>query len=155
MFARVMTAMTGQVTVEHEDDKRPPEASPLCDQLYRLARRIADHRVIAGVHFPIDSASGYVLARALSDYFVARCRTTPSDLKKTTFDGTKYRPAADIDPRRTFEKHVDSANATMSTADGPPGRWEEKASFAVAVSPLLNEMWKAAQRELNAQGFNV
>lgn len=42
--------------------------------LQRLARRIAFNRVVAGVHFPMDSAVGDALARQLASVFVAAGR---------------------------------------------------------------------------------
>jgi membrane-associated phospholipid phosphatase len=46
-----------------------------CDQLDRLVRRIAFNRVVAGVHFPMDSLAGYELGRHLAATLVAAART--------------------------------------------------------------------------------
>lgn len=42
-----------------------------CDQLDQLARRIAFNRVVAGVHFQMDSFAGYELGRRLAATLVA------------------------------------------------------------------------------------
>jgi len=42
------------------------------DQLKAQAKRIAVNRTVAGVHFPIDSYAGSVLAQSLAEYFLYR-----------------------------------------------------------------------------------
>ena len=61
-------------------DPSPPPRPPLPAivgeldvQLFRQAERIATNRVVAGVHFPIDSAAGCSLGLTLGEYFAQRC----------------------------------------------------------------------------------
>lgn len=42
-------------------------------QLDRLAARIAQNRVVAGVHFPADTLAGWVMGRVFANYLVQRC----------------------------------------------------------------------------------
>jgi len=42
-------------------------------QLHRLAFRVAENRVVAGLHFPIDSLAGQLLGLGLARYFVWSC----------------------------------------------------------------------------------
>ena len=39
--------------------------------LFALARRVADNRVIAGVHFDIDNKAGFFIAKKIDEWFDA------------------------------------------------------------------------------------
>jgi hypothetical protein len=43
--------------------------------LQRLAARIASNRIVAGVHFHLDSVAGRMVAECLGEYFIHRCLT--------------------------------------------------------------------------------
>ena len=141
MFANVMAALTGQ-----------GKGSALYAQLSKLARRISDNRIIAGLHFPIDTSAGYVLADALAEFFVARCGGGAPKYGSRTFDGAKFRPEADVDPQRVFDPKLDERNATVTEND-PPGSREKP--FQIEPSPLLSALWDEAQAEMKLQGFDV
>jgi membrane-associated phospholipid phosphatase len=78
----------------------------LADQLHRQAARIAINRTVAGVHFPVDTAAGYLLGDTLAEYFIARA-TTPSagpaqPFTTRMFDGSKFPGSQDFDPRKAL-----------------------------------------------------
>lgn len=58
----------------------------LKQQLNRLAARIAQNRVVAGLHFPADTLAGQVMGTALAEYLIRRCGVSVS-LKKGTCKG--------------------------------------------------------------------
>ena len=82
----------------------PAGANPLWQtQLAKLAERIATNRVIAGVHFPVDSAAGRVLGVTLGEYLLARCqnsrfraRAFRGDQWPTTGTDQDFNPAQDL-----------------------------------------------------------
>lgn len=47
--------------------------APMRTQLLRMAERIADNRVVAGAHYPIDGDAGRLLGQVLGNFFVASC----------------------------------------------------------------------------------
>lgn len=68
---------------ESQDDGQPPapgdqtpHTSPVVptedNQLFRMAARIAANRTVAGVHYPIDSASGALLGLTIGNALLAR-----------------------------------------------------------------------------------
>jgi hypothetical protein len=134
MFSQVMSALLGESV-----------GDPIHDQLRLIARRISDNRVIAGVHFPIDSPAGYVLAERASAYFLAKCGAVDPKVKSASIDGTALADV-DADPQTVFD---------------PLGRWSSghavPATYGpdVTVSPsaLLAEMWNRARGELTANGW--
>ena len=57
---------------------------------FRLAARIADNRTIAGVHFPVDSASGALLGLSAAIAFAAACDTTGPTRNTFTADARTW-----------------------------------------------------------------
>jgi hypothetical protein len=110
------------------------------EQLDRQAARIATNRVIAGVHFPVDSMAGRMLGVALGEYFVACCvgGATPGRTFNAAFiDGN---PTMDFNPFDDVNQGLDNApggGTLYSAAPGPN----------IVLSPLMQYLWNQAKAE--------
>jgi membrane-associated phospholipid phosphatase len=109
----------------------------IIEQLNRQAARIATNRVVAGVHFPIDSMAGRMLGVALGEYFVGRC-TKGETLTGRTFiaGGVDARPTTEFNPYHADQESLDSG--PFYSASSVPKNME---------SPLMEYMWDKAQEE--------
>lgn len=103
----------------------------------RLAHRIGQNRVIAGLHFPIDCIAGQLLGDVLAQYFVALCQPAGKAWTPSIFDGASLGAAqggqdylADLEP--TFQLGCRPANPAVSVSTG---------------NPILCELWKGAAGE--------
>jgi membrane-associated phospholipid phosphatase len=56
-------------------------ASEVADQLTRLADRIGENRVVAGLHYPEDIATGSALGVRLAQHFMSRTQVPGSALE--------------------------------------------------------------------------
>ncbi|PZO19794.1 MAG: PA-phosphatase [Burkholderiales bacterium] len=115
----------------------PPNGTQNHEQLQRLAARIATNRVVAGVHFPVDSACGRVLGTALAEFLVARA--TGTKVHERGFDGRLFEgPHGEpLD----FSLH-ESMNHTSGNA-----YTRSAGSTGVGNAPLLAWLWGEALKE--------
>jgi membrane-associated phospholipid phosphatase len=60
------------------------------EMLMRTAARIAENRVIAGVHFPVDNAAGMVLGTMLGKALLAMVNGSAAPFAGWSFDAGKY-----------------------------------------------------------------
>jgi len=106
--------------------------------LRRLAFRIAENRVIAGVHFPVDMTAGRLLGDALAEYVIARCCGA-----EAKWSGGQFCPEGG-----------DDASGRAGTFDAGDNRFDgrgcgklNETGYAGLESPLLAQMWGAAAAE--------
>jgi membrane-associated phospholipid phosphatase len=120
----------------------------LFEQLQRQAARISTHRVIAGVHFPVDTMAGRMLGVALGEYLVARSgaaggftsrrfRAAAIDAAPAT-DFNPFEPAQQLEGNALLGGAATPLFAAVPVAGGPA------ASFR---SPLLAALWDKARAE--------
>jgi len=129
----------------------PPAVAPvtaaaaLFEQLQRQAARISTNRVVAGVHFPVDSMAGRMLGVTLGEYLVARSGLHYGWAHRT-FDASWIDQNASkdfnpFDPIQALDPQAGGAASPLypQTPVTPP--------ISSPTSPLLNKVWKKAQRE--------
>ncbi|MGY4421180.1 membrane-associated phospholipid phosphatase [Bradyrhizobium sp. JR6.1] len=113
-----------------------PRHKMVIDQLERQAARITTNRVIAGVHFPVDSMAGRLLGIALGEYFVGRCKSGHKfRRRKFLAAGIDNAPKTDFNPFSTSQNIHGSA--FYSEAVGPN----------IMKSNLMEYLWDAARDE--------
>ena len=110
--------------------------------LRQLAHRIAENRVVAGLHFPVDLVAGRLLGDALASYFLARCGFAPRwtggrfEVQSPTADNGKSDEFAD-----------DSASVTARFFEGPRSCCSALDPVDADPLPLLSEMRTEAAAE--------
>jgi hypothetical protein len=118
------------------DPNQHPEHRRVIDQLERLSARITTNRVIAGVHFPVDSMAGRMLGVALGEYFVGRCTGNGTFMnRKFLSAGIDGAPNTDFNP----------FSATQGLGQAP--FYSQAAGVNVQLSPLMYYVWDMAQEE--------
>lgn len=105
LVARLLQVITGQPKKRRTN---LTDAYSLETHLQRLAGRIADNRVVAGVHFPMDSTAGRMVGECFADYFLFRCGAPRND--KSLGSSDKWQ-ALEFNGRNFHENGQDAAVA--------------------------------------------
>ena len=146
-------------------DSMSDENIKLRGLLLALAARIANNRMIAGLHTPIDTAAGRMLGTVLADYLVARCtgcETLPTgeffgaDLKVVGGDLKQTRGGDEGDLKNQSRKQANDRlidgnppNATggeLLTKQDPTCNYDSL-KVKVFKSDALGWLWDRAREE--------
>jgi hypothetical protein len=123
----------------------------LSGMLLALAARIANNRMIAGLHTPIDTSAGRLLGTVLADYLAARCTGSASmstgeffgaDLKVVNRDLKLQRPDESMDKPIAL-----TASGGELRANQDASCKLEYSKIAVAKSDALEWLWIKAREE--------
>ena len=99
--ARVMARLLAALTLPVGGAN--PTWDSLNHQLDRLAERIAENRIVAGVHFRVDQGAGDALGNALADYLEAFAHdATNANVPQRVFEPEP--PAASMDAEAALPK---------------------------------------------------
>ena len=117
-------------------------------QFDRTAARIATNRVVAGVHFPIDSIAGRLLGTVLGRYFVYCCgaKLPPDDSPpwhSGAFNGPKCPPQEEFEP---------DSKSILDEINRPPYYDYKPVEGLDKLEPaeqVLYPLWAAATKELS------
>jgi hypothetical protein len=101
-----------------------PSANPenTAEQLRLQAGRIATNRVIAGVHFPVDSVAGRLLGETLAEYLIARCADNPTFAHRR-FSGPLHAPDEDFNVSETAQPAFQTISPKLKTMPSPLLKW--------------------------------
>ena len=117
-------------------DAALPNGTACREDLQRLAARISTNRVVAGLHFPVDSACGRLLGTALAEFLVARA--TGGKVHASGFNARDYQKA---------DGHALDFSLHQSLDDGQIGYSRAGSGYSVGSAPLLGWLWEEAIKE--------
>jgi hypothetical protein len=115
-------------------------------QLDRLVRRIAFNRVVAGVHFPLDSLVGYALGTQIARLLHGMARVNGNGAGKSTRKGADqaFKPPALVDDGVVSRLDAELELKEISNKTLP----ETKANYRLSPAPEWAEMWRRTRAEL-------
>ncbi|WP_332738541.1 PA-phosphatase [Hydrogenophaga sp.] len=115
----------------------PPNGTESREQLQRLAARVATNRVVAGVHFPVDSAAGRLLGTALAEFLVARA--TGTKVHERGFDGRLFEGPHGEPLDFSLHQSMDHTSGHAYTRSA--------STTGVGNAPLVAWLWEEAIKE--------
>ena len=125
------------------------EITPVELQLQRLATRIANNRVVAGVHFPVDATAGRMVAETLVEYLIARSESAPATEKSPAshwysrgFLGHKFE-----DNHLLFRPEEPLSEKQGVPHFSPSERQDLPSTQSGNFSGILHFVWKKAREE--------
>ena len=112
-------------------------------QLHRIAYRIAENRVVAGLHFPIDGVAGQLLGVTLARYVAARCGLGGSSSVGCVGHGfvPNYSSVAPVEPLLDTGIDVAAKWRTIQVGTTVLLRAADPGSVLVQLAELARQEW--------------
>jgi hypothetical protein len=150
MVAQLLIHLTNRATLTPNVGSLPA-FEEMKVQLWRQAERIATNRVVAGVHFPVDSAAGCALGRSLADYLAHRC--TGIAWHERHFTGTAFEGDLDFDDKPLIsDKNTTDYYKCLGERRRPSAAPTLASLCDEARSNPLAWLWVQAAREWHEPG---
>ncbi len=111
-------------------------------QLDRLVRRIAFNRVVAGVHFPLDSLVGYALGTQLARMLQGMARVDAKGAGKGADKAFKPPALVDDGVVSRFDAELELKEVSNKTLP------DTKANYRLSPAPEWAEMWRRTRADL-------
>jgi hypothetical protein len=111
-------------------------------QLLRVAYRVAENRVVAGLHYPMDSLAGQLLGVYMAHYFLWRAASPKVPIENAHF---KLFGEAEFELKTGEEEPV--LDRPLSSQKQPGHECVIDGSSAKDFSPILNWLFNRAVEE--------
>ncbi|MES2939389.1 MAG: hypothetical protein V4864_17005 [Pseudomonadota bacterium] len=137
--AEFLPLLAGDPTLPGGSPGNRPDG--MARQLNRLAHRVAENRVVAGLHFPVDSIAGQVLGTMLARHMVWLAE--PGAATQLRIGAEAFPNPAQVDPQTLpeFDCYVEGQPKVIKRPDlqFPTASGRE--------APMVRALWTLARRE--------
>ncbi len=144
--AELLPLLAGDPTYPFSTGDLARRPDGLARQLNRVAFRIAENRVVAGLHYPVDYLAGQALGAMLARYLVWLAADPHVDVRSLAVGATAFAHPGQIDGNEqpTFDRFVDE-----QTCIDPP---MTPLPDSTPDAPVLRDLWTLARREWVGEG---
>jgi hypothetical protein len=141
--ALLVALLTPSPKTTHTDQNKRRSAwmAQAGEQLENLATRIATNRVVAGIHFPVDTIAGHALGTCLAQFMVHLAQGT--GWRARTIDGASESLPADVEfDVLALKCRIDKTAGKFAWDDDVDGKAVRRPNDS-----MFEWLWKRAQGE--------